>query len=168
MVKRRKSLLWSIARGTGKAVAFLGRGVGKGVKKGVEVSKPLHYAQVQISMALSGMTRALYVALCKDDEQFYVERIKENKTEQKKLLEKITSLTQATLRPAGISDNGSSFGCKFCSVKDVCTRQVEPLRNCRTCSMCSAGPEGKWVCELNNNTLTFDEQRAACEHWEAL
>lgn len=138
------------------------------LKKGVRDAKPLHYAQVQISMALGGFTRALYVALCKDDEQFHVERIEEDKTFQAKLRIKIEKLVDAQLRPAGISDDASSFGCKFCSMKAVCTKEAEPLRHCRTCSMCSAGDEGKWVCNLNNFTLTLDEQRQGCEHHEAL
>ncbi len=138
------------------------------VKKGVQEAKPTHYAQMQISMALGGFTRALYVAVCKDDEQFYVERIREDETEQKKLKAKIIKLTEARLRPAGISDDGSSFGCKFCSMKAVCIKEAEPLRHCRTCTMCTPGQEGKWVCELNKHTLTLDEQRKGCEHYEAL
>jgi predicted phage-related endonuclease len=138
------------------------------LKKGVQEAKPTHYAQMQISMALGGFTRALYVAVCKDDEQFYVERIREDKETQAKLQQKIIKLTEARLRPAGISDDGSSFGCKFCSMKAVCTKEVEPLTHCRTCSMCTPGQEGKWVCELNRHTLTLDEQRKGCEHYEAL
>lgn len=138
------------------------------VKKGVQDAKPLHYAQVQISMALGGFTRALYVAVCKDDEQFYVERVREDKDYQEKLKTKINKLVDAQLRPAGISDDASSFGCKFCNMKQVCTKEAEPLRHCRTCTMCSAGAEGKWVCNLNNYTLTLDEQRQGCEHYEAL
>jgi hypothetical protein len=138
------------------------------VKKGVQEAKPTHYAQVQISMALGGFTRALYVAVCKDDEQFYVERVREDETEQKKLKAKIIKLTEARLRPAGISDDGSSFGCKFCSMKSVCIKEAEPLRHCRTCAMCTPGQEGKWVCELNKDTLSIDRQRLGCEHYEAL
>jgi hypothetical protein len=138
------------------------------VKKGVRESKPTHYAQVQISMALGGFTRALYVAVCKDDEQFYVERIKEDEETQAKLKQKIIRLTEARLRPAGISDDGSSFGCKFCSMKTVCTRQAEPLRHCRTCSMATPTPAGTWTCELNKETLSLDAQRAGCDHYEAL
>lgn len=138
------------------------------VKKGVQESKPNHYAQVQMSMKLAGLTRALYVALCKDDEQYYVERIREDKKYQEKLDKKIKSLTGAQLRPAGISDDASSFGCKFCAYKQVCTKEVEPLRHCRTCSMCTPVAEGKWLCELNKDTLSIDRQRLGCEHYEAL
>ena len=138
------------------------------VKKGVQEAKPTHYAQMQISMALGGFSKALYVAVCKDDEQFYVERVKEDPAQQKKLQQKIVKLVDARMRPAGISDDGSSFGCKFCSMKAVCTKETAPLRHCRTCAMCTPGQEGKWVCELNKHTLTIDEQRKGCEHYEAL
>lgn len=137
-------------------------------KKGVQEAKPTHYAQMQISMALGGFARALYVAVCKDDEQFYVERVREDQPEQEKLLRRIEKLVDARLRPAGISDDGSSFGCKYCAQRQVCTREVEPLRHCRTCAMCTPGLEGKWVCELNKDTLSLDRQRLGCEHYEAL
>ena len=138
------------------------------VKKGVQEAKPSHYAQIQISMKLGGFTRALYVAVCKDDEQFYVERVKEDAALQERLIKKVKTLVSARLRPAAISDDASAFGCRFCDMKAVCVKDAEPLRHCRTCSMCTPGAEGKWVCELNRHTLTLDEQRAGCEHYEAL
>lgn len=138
------------------------------VKKGVQEAKPSHYSQVQISMRLSGFERALYVAVCKDDEQFYVERIKKDDKEQVKLKAKIDNLLRARLRPAGISEDASSFGCKFCDMKAVCVKQVEPMYHCRTCRMCEPGQEGKWVCDLNKETLSIDRQKLACEHWDPL
>ena len=138
------------------------------VKKGVQEGKPEHYIQMQVGMMLSGMNRSLYVALCKDDEQFYVERVKADKTEQDKLKAKVIKLVDARLKPAGISESPDAFSCKFCDMKQVCFGEVAPLRNCRTCSMCTPGDEGKWVCELNKETLSFDKQRLACEHYEVL
>jgi hypothetical protein len=108
------------------------------IKKGVRESKPLHYAQVQITMALAKLTRTIYVALA------------------------------ARLRPAGISDDGSSFGCKWCDAKPVCIRQVQPLKNCRTCEMCIPVEDGRWLCDLSKMTLSMTEQKLACEHWEPL
>lgn len=137
-------------------------------KKGVREAKPTHFAQMQISMALGGFTRALYVAVCKDDEQFYVERVKADPAEQARLQQKIVKLVEARLRPAGISDDGSSFGCKHCAQRAVCLSEAAPLRHCRTCSMCTPGPEGAWVCELNKDTLSVDRQRLGCEHWNPL
>lgn len=138
------------------------------LKKGVKEAKPTHYAQVQISMALAKFDKALYVALCKDDEQFYVEIIETDISEQNRLKAKIDKLLEARLRPAGISDDGTAFGCKFCDMKAVCTKQIEPMYHCRTCRMCEPGQEGKWICDLNKETLSIDRQKLACEHWEPL
>lgn len=137
-------------------------------KKGVVEAKPDHHAQMQVSMALNGIDKALYVAVCKDDEQYHVERVNADKKEQKKLLDKIIKLVDARLRPAGISDNAEGYPCKFCAMNAVCYGREEPLRHCRTCRMCIPVAEGKWACELNKKTLTLDEQRKGCEHYEAL
>lgn len=138
------------------------------VKHGVQKSKPMHYAQVQASMALSGMTRALYVALCKDDEQFYVERIKEDTSEQKMLTQRIISLVNATIKPAGISDDGEAFGCKFCDMKEVCTGRVAPVVTCRSCSSATAEANGEWFCNTHGHTLSKESQRVACDLYEVL
>lgn len=45
------------------------------VAKGVQRSKPQHYAQMQIYMRLTGMTRAMYLAVNKDNDDLYVERV---------------------------------------------------------------------------------------------
>lgn len=138
------------------------------VKKGVRESKPLHYAQVQITMALAKVSKTIYVALNKNDEQFDVIRIEEDTVEQKRLLDRVKTLVSARLRPAGISDDASSFGCKFCDAKDVCTKKVLPLKNCRTCEMCIPVEDGRWLCDLSKMTLSMAEQKLACEHWEPM
>ena len=138
------------------------------IKYGVQKSKPTHYAQVQSTMMLSGMTRALYVALCKDDEQFYIERIKEDKPEQKLIERRIISLVNATMRPARINEDIESFACKFCDMKEVCFDKAAPLRNCRTCRYCEPAEGGDWVCSGEGDTLSKDEQRKGCKHYEAL
>jgi hypothetical protein len=139
-------------------------------KHGVQKSKPEHYAQVQTSMGLSGITRTIYVALCKDNEQLYIERIKEDKTEQKKLMQKVITLVNATLKPAGISDEPlTSKLCMFCDGKEVCAGKVSPVRSCRSCVNADAAIlKGEWVCRLTGQTLTKDAQRAGCAEYEVL
>lgn len=138
------------------------------VKHGVQKHKPAHYAQVQSSMGLSGITRTLYVALCKDDEQFYVERIKEDKTEQGVINKRIISIVNATMRPARINDDIESFTCKFCDMKEVCYNKTEPLRTCRSCRNAVAAPEGVWYCALFGTDLDKNAQRAACDEYDKL
>lgn len=137
-------------------------------RHGVEKSKPMHVVQMQVGMWLSELTRALYVALCKDDEQYYIERVEADPKVHTAYKVKVIKLVEARMRPAGISDDGEGFGCKFCSMKAVCTGQVTPLKNCRTCTHCIPEAGGAWGCWLHNKQLSPDEQRAACAEYEVL
>lgn len=137
-------------------------------KHGVAKSKPTHEVQMQAGMWLSGMSRCLYVSVCKDDEQFYVERVKEDKPTQHAIEKKIIKLVEAKLRPARINEDVDSFACKFCDVKEVCFNKVEPLKTCRSCRCSTAIAGGEWYCEMHEKNLTKDEQRAACSEYEVL
>lgn len=139
------------------------------VKHGVQKSKPLHYVQMQTGMMLSEMTRALYVALCKNDEAYEVQRVRTDREVQRQVERKVIKLVEARMRPAMISDDPDSFTCKFCDMKGVCHGKEEPLKHCRTCGHCEPAAEGKWVCSLYGE-LTTDQQRqgAECPDWELL
>lgn len=139
------------------------------LKHGLQKAKPEHYVQVQAGMLKSGLTRGLYVALCKDDEQFYIERVHPDAPVQESVDQKIHKLVNATLRPAGISPDGESFGCKFCDMKEVCTGRATPLKTCRSCvHVDPAVLRGEWVCRLSGETLSKDAQKRACEEYECL
>jgi len=139
------------------------------VKHGVKKAKPMHYSQMQISMSLLKKERGIYVALCKDDEQFYVERVHPDPVVQKNVDKKIHTLVNATLKPAGISPDGESFGCKFCDMKEVCTGRVESLKTCRSCvHVDPAVLPGEWVCSLSGGTLSKHAQKMACGEYECL
>lgn len=136
-------------------------------KHGVKASKPEHYTQVQAGMMLGGFLQAVYVALCKDDEKFHVERVNADPAEFERIKCNINKLVQATLKPAGISDDGSSFGCKFCDMKGVCTGTVKPVKTCRSCRNCAPVAGGEWLCQISGELLTKERQREACSEYEA-
>lgn len=139
------------------------------VKHGVQKSKETHYVQMQTGMWLSGITRALYVPLCKNDEQYDVQRIKTDRAVQRAVENKVIKLVEARLRPAGVSDNRDSFACKFCDMSGVCYGDEAPLRNCRTCRNCEPVPEnGNWVCRELGCLLDIEQQRRGCERYEVL
>lgn len=138
-------------------------------KHGLQKAKPEHYVQVQAGMLMSGLTRGLYVAVCKDDEQFYIERVYPDKVVQEGVGQKIHKLVNATLRPAGISPDGEGFGCKFCDMKEACTGLVSPLKTCRSCvHVDPACLPGEWVCSITGEALSKDAQKAACPEYEVL
>jgi hypothetical protein len=138
-------------------------------KKGVQEAKPEHYMQVQTGLLLSGLERGLYVSVCKDDESYHVERVKADKTAQKQIAIKVDKLVNATIKPAGISDDGEGFGCKFCDMKEVCTGRAAPLRTCRSCVHADpVSVPGEWVCSVTRATLSKDTQRRTCDEYTPL
>lgn len=138
-------------------------------KKGVEVAKPLHYWQMQAGMLFSGLPRALYVAVCKDDEDYHIERIYPDANVQQEIKVKIKKLVEAYTPPVGISDDGKAFGCKWCDMKDVCANGKQPIRTCRSCRHSRPLEQnGEWLCELHGNLLSSKDQKQACENYEVI
>jgi hypothetical protein len=137
-------------------------------KHGVLKQKPEHYAQMQSSMSLFDMSRGLHVAVCKDNEQYYVERIKEDKVSQKSIFMRVEKLVSATLRPAGVSDDGSSFTCKYCDMRQVCLGMEKPIETCRSCAFSRPVAGGEWMCAKSSKMLSKEEQLNACEFYEVL
>ena len=65
------------------------------VKGGVEKSKPLHYAQMQVYMHLTDMTRAVYLMVNKNDDSIYTERVHYDKAKALALIEKAQTVIDA-------------------------------------------------------------------------
>lgn len=138
-------------------------------KKGVQVSKPLHYYQMQAGMKFGKLPRALYLALCKNDEDYHAERIYPDEAVQNEIQVKINKLVDATIPPIGISEDGKSFACKWCDMREVCIGEKEPIRTCRSCrNVIVCKNEGAWACGLTGQILNNDQQKAACEDYEVL
>jgi hypothetical protein len=133
-------------------------------KHGVLKSKPMHWYQMQSGMLYGGFNRGLYVALNKNDEQFYVETVEPCEETQMRVQKRVANLVRTTIAPSRIADSSDSFACKFCDAKEVCWNEAPAERNCRTCTNCSPGAEGTWVCNMLGETRSFDGQRAGCEH----
>jgi len=136
-------------------------------KNGVEKSKPQHYAQVIVYMHLSGdtnesrMTRALYIAVCKDNDELYVERIKYVNATAKKLMARAERIVYSDDPLERVSADPSWYRCKWCHFSEHCHGSALPAVSCRTCVHVTA-TEGGWQCERDTKSLDYDAQRAAC------
>lgn len=140
------------------------------VKKGVEKSKPQHFAQMMVYMHLTGMSRALYLARNKDTDELYSERIRYNATEAGHLMERAERIITATAPPERISGKPDSYQCKWCDAKDICwggdvTLPI-PSPSCRQC--CHATPkldeEGAfWTCPKYTSPQGL-EPDTVCKH----
>jgi len=135
-------------------------------KKGVKESKPAHYYQMQAGMWLTKLSAALYVAKCKDNEEYYVERVLLDENAVSTIQKRISNTLEADYTPSGISDNPDSFACKWCDFKSVCHENKTPIKNCRTCEFSVVGEKGSWVCGAYDAVLSLTDQLEACESYQ--
>lgn len=135
-------------------------------KHGVQQSKPEHWAQMQCYMAWTGMTRALYMAVCKDDDRLHLERIDADKDAAALLFAKAERIVNAAAPPDGVSDEPDYYLCKLCDYRDACHGTRTPQANCRTCLHSTAVPGGQWTCARRpGQALPVATQKRGCtEH----
>ncbi len=140
------------------------------VKSGVRESKPMHYAQMQIYMHLTGMNRALYMAVNKDDETLYTERIKLNKAEAKALLAKAERVVYSNEPPLRAGKDPGANECKYCNFINLCHSNPMGVAvpcevTCRSCEFARPTKDGDWTCIQKQKTLSTNDQiRACCQH----
>ena len=132
--------------------------------KGVEKSKPEHFAQMQVYMHGTGIDRALYVAVCKDNDRIYTERVRYNKEIAEKLVERGKRIALSERMPPPISTDPSWYQCKFCAAHSFCHEtQLTEHVNCRTCAHSTSKDDSTWHCERWNNGIALEYQYDGCE-----
>jgi hypothetical protein len=132
--------------------------------KGVEKSKPEHYAQMQVYMHGPIIDRALYVAVCKDNDRIYTERVRDNKEIAETLVERGKRIALSDRMPPPISTDPSWYQCKFCAAHSFCHEtHLNEHVNCRTCAHSTPKDESTWHCERWNNEIALEYQYEGCE-----
>lgn len=131
---------------------------------GVKKAKPEHYTQMQTYMHGLKLTRAYYVCVNKDTDEFYIERVYYDKTFALKILDKAEAIVFAETPPTRVSEDPSFFKCRFCNHKNVChgLEKIAPEVNCRTCAHVTAKPDGTWHCDVFNGRMDLEIQREGC------
>ena len=134
-------------------------------EKGVEKSKPVHYAQMQLYMHLSGMNQAAYLMVNKDDDDIYFERVPYNKSEAERLIAKAEFIVESATPPTRMSEDSTFWKCRFCDYRELCHYDATPLMNCRTCAHSTAETDGdgRWSCAEHGWDLNTKQQRDGCE-----
>ena len=133
-------------------------------KNGVEKSKPMHYVQMQMYMHGTKLDRALYVAVCKDDDRLYTERVKLDKDVAQKGIDRGHRLVTSDRMPPPLSTDSTWFECRFCAAHEFCHKtQLTKEVNCRTCTNSTARPDSTWHCEQYDVSLDFENQKNGCD-----
>jgi hypothetical protein len=136
------------------------------VKNLVEKEKPEHYVQMQLYMLFTGMKSALYLAVCKDNDEIHTELIEFDGPKAKAAREKAERIVKAEAPPPKIAQTSAWFQCHWCNHKDHCHGTSAPLPNCRTCT--HAKPyldedfHGLWRCSRHGRPLSHQDQENGC------
>jgi hypothetical protein len=120
------------------------------VADGVQKSKPVYWAQCQVGMLKADLDRCAFIAVNKNTDEIYMERIHLDKVEAQGLLDKAEAIIFSEQPPAKISNDPSFFGCKFCDYFDVCHGNMPPEVNCRTCAHATPERDGTWSCAADH------------------
>lgn len=135
------------------------------IKKGVQEAKPDHYAQMQTYMYLAHpqLTRAFYMAVNKNTDELYGERVRLDPAIGKACLNRASAIIASDLPLNKISDDPSWYQCKFCEHHAICHGQEAPAVNCRTCLHSTPIEDGEWHCARHNMDIPLCTQKNGCE-----
>jgi hypothetical protein len=134
-------------------------------KNGVEKTKPDHWVQMQLYMHGLQIDRALYVAVCKDDDRIYTERVHYQADVAEKYIARGRRLALEDRMPPPISTDPSWYQCKFCEAHEFCFKtNLTKHVNCRTCAHSTAKEDSTWRCERHDaDGIPVEFQRQGCD-----
>ena len=131
------------------------------IKKGVKSSKFQHFAQMQIYMRLSGMTKALYFAVNKNNDEIYLEEVSYDEGFSETLINKARRVIFALQAPPKLSETPDYFECRWCDFTGICHGEEIPVVNCRTCNKFSINKSDSY-CSLREEPLALEDERQGC------
>lgn len=140
-------------------------GKGPFTGKGVREAKPEHYTQMQLYMRKMGLTVALYVAVCKNTDDLYMEIIYLNPEYADQYLQRGDDLVWQENAPKKINPSAGFFKCRFCDHRPVCHLSAAPDINCRSCQFSEPKPGAAWSCNKHKIELSKDKQLVGCPDW---
>jgi hypothetical protein len=130
-------------------------------KHGVQQTAPEHYAQMVVYMDYMGLERAFYLAVNKNTDELYGERIKADPGYADLLKMKAKRIVFADRPPARLSDDPEFWKCRFCDHRAVCHEAQPSEVHCRSC-LHSTPVDGGWHCARHDQQLNAQEQLRGC------
>ena len=133
-------------------------------KKGVQLAKPMHYTQMQVYMHGLKRDRALYYAVCKDDDRLYTEIVLYDREAAVSAIERGHRIASTQRMPEPIAATGDYYICKMCDMRSFCWEtQTTKNVNCRTCMHSTPTDNSTWVCALHHDEpIPYNWQTQGC------
>jgi|SRR5882672_4276694 len=137
-------------------------------KNGVKASKPVHWHQMNTYMGWSGMKRAAYFPVCKDNDEIDLERVEFDKDAFELDRAKAKTIIEAPEPLSKISEDPSFYECNLCDHRGTCHGGRAPAMSCRTCAHSTpitdqpAREEAPWGCARYGCSLSYAEQLKGC------
>lgn len=137
-------------------------------KKGVQVSQPKHYIQMQQYMHYFDLNWALYIAVNKDDDDIHVEVVLYKEEVAVPYAERAGKIINNIGPPKKLTEDASWYECRMCDYRPQC-HFGEPLENqcCRSCAFSQPTHGGRWRCNKYNQNIPEDFEGKKCDLWES-
>ena len=134
-------------------------------KEGVQKAQPEHFAQMQIGLHMAELDRCLYLVVNKNTEEIYIERVKLDKKEVKRIRQRAQEIVFGREAPDRIGTGPAHWECKFCNFHGICYSEELAEKNCRTCvySTPLEGEDGVWSCDNFDCVIDHDKQKVGCD-----
>lgn len=142
---------------------------------GVRAAKFEHYVQMNVYMRKMGLPVALYGAVNKNDDDFYMEIVTLDTATADQFIDRARTVIMMRTAPAKVNNSPGWFACSWCDHKPVCHLGAAPARNCRTCVHSVPEEDGNWYCCRPTypdgggagDLLTKEIQRVGCDEYKA-
>jgi len=136
---------------------------------GCKATNGVYYGQCQNYMGELGLTRALFIVINKNTEEYYIERLEFDKDFFDELKRKeMAIITTENLFPK-LSGFDVKMNCNWCGHLNVCKNEATPNVSCRTCQHIEVHNKGEWKCGLDSDDAdprSKEEQIMACNLYE--
>ena len=126
------------------------------LKDGVLIAKPEHHMQMQIYMHYMGLKQALYMAVCKDNDELHLEMVNYVEWCAMDGINKAKEIITAMEPPEKEFSSSSCMACKFCDYSAICWKGEEVESRCRNCEFAQPlNGDGAWRCNAGKEFGTL-------------
>ena len=132
-------------------------------KEGTLLYSKDYFVQVQFYLAAFRLNKCLFIAVCKDNDDFEIEVIERQDEIVEQYYERAERIAGVKEPPPRINDSPLWWQCKMCSFHGICHGGQPVEKNCRTCEHCHN--EIGWHCHVSAYEpveLSEAEQREGC------